>query len=243
MKDIPRSALILGLAGVLPLAWGALTYLHGPLGIWTTQTISDSRVEPIYQFQMNEQIVLLRRNMAFLWSYDDMPIPFAYYHLMNFLVFVVLVQQAFVDGIEEVSYLCAEQVANSSVSGTEESTTCELYSVPYVVAMCIALMGMHLISNGLILGLKEIGIMMSDPFVDGNNSLPTERYMDLSLMMHSKMSLYHHTRPSDSEDPRFKSAHTTVFPLSKRVEVDLKRRERRVRTRWRGVFKQCDIRV
>ena len=95
-----------------------------------------------------------------------------------------------------------------------------------------------MISNGLVLGLKEIGIMISDPFIDGNNSLPTERYMDLSLMMHSKMSLYHHMRPSDSEDPGFKSAHTTVFPLSKRVEVDLKRRERRVRTRWRGVFKQ-----
>ena len=36
---IPRAALFLGLAGVLPFAWGALTDVVDPLGDWSWQTL------------------------------------------------------------------------------------------------------------------------------------------------------------------------------------------------------------
>ena len=40
LKDIPRAPLLLGLAGLLPFLWGALTVLLPDLGLWTAQTLS-----------------------------------------------------------------------------------------------------------------------------------------------------------------------------------------------------------
>lgn len=39
MMGIPRAALLLGLAGVIPFAWGALTDVVDPLGDWSWQTL------------------------------------------------------------------------------------------------------------------------------------------------------------------------------------------------------------
>lgn len=39
LQTIPRAPLILGLAGLLPFLWGALTVLFPDLGLWTMQTI------------------------------------------------------------------------------------------------------------------------------------------------------------------------------------------------------------
>jgi len=38
-RTIPRAPLILGLAGLLPFLWGALTVLFPDLGLWTAQTL------------------------------------------------------------------------------------------------------------------------------------------------------------------------------------------------------------
>jgi len=38
-QTIPRAPLILGLAGLLPFLWGALTVLLPDLGLWTAQTV------------------------------------------------------------------------------------------------------------------------------------------------------------------------------------------------------------
>ena len=38
-QTIPRAPLILGLAGLLPFLWGALTVLRPDLGLWTAQTV------------------------------------------------------------------------------------------------------------------------------------------------------------------------------------------------------------
>lgn len=38
-RTIPRAPLILGLAGLLPFLWGALTVLAPELGLWTAQMI------------------------------------------------------------------------------------------------------------------------------------------------------------------------------------------------------------
>ena len=37
--NIPRSALLLGFAGLIPFAWGAITVLLPDLGLWSAQTI------------------------------------------------------------------------------------------------------------------------------------------------------------------------------------------------------------
>ncbi len=39
MTTIPRAPLLLGLAGLIPFVWGALTVLIPDLGIWTSQTL------------------------------------------------------------------------------------------------------------------------------------------------------------------------------------------------------------
>ena len=39
MQNIPRSALALGLAGLVPFIWGALTVLSEPLGNWSAQIL------------------------------------------------------------------------------------------------------------------------------------------------------------------------------------------------------------
>lgn len=39
MQMIPRSALLLGLAGLLPFVWGSLTVLSDPLYSWSMQTL------------------------------------------------------------------------------------------------------------------------------------------------------------------------------------------------------------
>ena len=38
-QTIPRAPLLLGLAGLLPFLWGALTVLRPDLGLWTAQAI------------------------------------------------------------------------------------------------------------------------------------------------------------------------------------------------------------
>jgi hypothetical protein len=38
-QTIPRAPLILGLAGLIPFIWGALTVLVPDLGLWTAQTL------------------------------------------------------------------------------------------------------------------------------------------------------------------------------------------------------------
>lgn len=46
MTTIPRSALILGLAGVLPFAWSALTSMMPDLQLWTARNLSPRFVGP-----------------------------------------------------------------------------------------------------------------------------------------------------------------------------------------------------
>ncbi len=45
-QTIPRAPLILGLAGLLPFLWGALTVLLPDLGLWTAQIIGPRFVGP-----------------------------------------------------------------------------------------------------------------------------------------------------------------------------------------------------
>ncbi|MFN3936156.1 MAG: DUF3429 domain-containing protein [Gemmobacter sp.] len=46
MRDIPRPALFLGLAGLVPFLWGAITMLHPPLGDWGRGALGPRFVGP-----------------------------------------------------------------------------------------------------------------------------------------------------------------------------------------------------
>jgi hypothetical protein len=45
-QSIPRAPLILGLAGLAPFLWGALTVLRPDLGLWTAQTLGPRLAGP-----------------------------------------------------------------------------------------------------------------------------------------------------------------------------------------------------
>ncbi|ETX26924.1 DUF3429 domain-containing protein [Roseivivax isoporae] len=67
MTDIPRSALILGLAGVIPFAWGALTLLWPAAAQWGTATLGPRFVGPYVQLYYGA--VILSFMSGVLWGF------------------------------------------------------------------------------------------------------------------------------------------------------------------------------
>ncbi len=64
---IPRSALILGLAGVIPFAWGALTVLSADLALWGAQTLGPRFVGPYIQLFYGA--IILSFMSGVLWGF------------------------------------------------------------------------------------------------------------------------------------------------------------------------------
>lgn len=67
MTDIPRSALILGLAGVLPFAWGATTILYDPLGSFAADWLGPRFVGPYVQLFYGA--IILSFMSGVLWGF------------------------------------------------------------------------------------------------------------------------------------------------------------------------------
>lgn len=67
MTNIPRSALLLGLAGVLPFAWGALTTMLPDLQLWGAQTLGGRFVGPYVQLFYGA--VILAFMSGVLWGF------------------------------------------------------------------------------------------------------------------------------------------------------------------------------
>ncbi len=67
MQHIPRAALILGLMGVIPFAWGALTLLVPPLAQWGVQTLGPRFVGPYVQLFYGA--VILSFMSGVLWGF------------------------------------------------------------------------------------------------------------------------------------------------------------------------------
>lgn len=67
MTAIPRSALILGLAGVIPFVWGALTLWSAPLAGWGAQTLGPRFVGP--HIQLFYGSVILSFMSGVLWGF------------------------------------------------------------------------------------------------------------------------------------------------------------------------------
>ena len=67
MQDIPRTALILGLAGVIPFLWGAATILSPNLGQWGLMTLGGRFVGPYIGLQYGA--IILAFMSGVLWGF------------------------------------------------------------------------------------------------------------------------------------------------------------------------------
>ncbi|WP_170328324.1 DUF3429 domain-containing protein [Ruegeria arenilitoris] len=67
MRGIPRAPLFLGLAGLIPFIWGALTYLSDDLHAWGTQTLGSRFVGPYVQLFYGS--VILSFMSGVLWGF------------------------------------------------------------------------------------------------------------------------------------------------------------------------------
>ncbi|MEC8195586.1 MAG: DUF3429 domain-containing protein [Pseudomonadota bacterium] len=69
LKDIklPTAPLLLGLAGLLPFLWGALTYLSADLALWGTKTLGPRFVGPYIQLFYGS--IILSFMSGVLWGF------------------------------------------------------------------------------------------------------------------------------------------------------------------------------
>ncbi|WP_439521455.1 DUF3429 domain-containing protein [Marivita sp.] len=67
MTQIPRSALLLGLAGVIPFAWGALTLLSDGVAQWGLGTLGPRFIGPYVQLSYG--MVILSFMSGVLWGF------------------------------------------------------------------------------------------------------------------------------------------------------------------------------
>ena len=67
MRDVPRSALILGLAGTIPFIWGAATYLSPDLQGWGAASLGPRFVGPYVQLFYGS--VILSFMSGVLWGF------------------------------------------------------------------------------------------------------------------------------------------------------------------------------
>ncbi len=80
MTAVPRSALLLGLAGLLPFGWGVATALFEPLTLWTIRTLGPRFVAPFVI--LNYGSIILAFMSGVLWGFatkaDSARAPMAY---------------------------------------------------------------------------------------------------------------------------------------------------------------------
>jgi hypothetical protein len=67
MTQIPRSALILGLAGVIPFAWGALTLVSGDMAEFGQRTFGPRFIGPFVQLNYGQ--IILSFMSGVLWGF------------------------------------------------------------------------------------------------------------------------------------------------------------------------------
>jgi hypothetical protein len=69
MNDIPRAPLALGLAGLIPFVWGALTVLSPDLSLWTVQMIGPRFAGPYVMLFYGA--IILSFMSGVLWGFSS----------------------------------------------------------------------------------------------------------------------------------------------------------------------------
>jgi hypothetical protein len=153
--------------------------------IWASQSVTASGIDANLARQLNEMIVLLRRSMAYIWSFDDQMLPFAYTNCMNLFVLLVLAAKSCLSGFDYTASMLSED-------GLAE---------PWKVAMVV---GNNFGYAFAILALREVSHMMADPFSPSKNGINAERYLDLLVAGTSKLVADNATHAVDAkQDPGF----------------------------------------
>lgn len=67
MRNIPFAPLLLGLAGLIPFVWGALTYVNAPLAEWGAATLGPRFIGPYIQLFYGA--VILSFMSGVLWGF------------------------------------------------------------------------------------------------------------------------------------------------------------------------------
>ena len=170
--------------------------------VWASSRVQNERpqgLEPVMRKHLIDLILVIRRNASFIRAYDAQPIPFVYYHFMNLLVTIVLAVTA-VDS--------ATQTAITDSSLSSEGSVRILY--PALLYHTF----LHTVYTMSILGMRELTIMLSDPFAHGRNAIPTSRYMDSVLVKTSMHAKENAVDAMDiTQDPGFQNAHETFEAL------------------------------
>ena len=162
--------------------------------IWASQTVAASGIDAHSAAQLNEMIVLLRRYMAYIWSWDDQMLPFAYTHAMNLFILVVLVWKSCLCGFDAPAVLGHDDRVLS--------------------ARVALILGTNFMWTFAILVLREVSHIIADPFSSSMNGINSERYLDLHVAGTSKLVANNLGHPVDpSQDPGFASMATKAPDL------------------------------
>ena len=156
--------------------------------IWATQTIAASGATETQIKHLNEQVVLLRRSLAYIWSWDDQMLPFAYVHAMNVFILIVMSWKSLLSGFDAPAVLHGDYKA--------------------VWGFLIVLT--NFVWAFAILVLREVSHVIADPFSHSKNGINIERYLDLHVSGTSALLANHEQHPVDpTQDPNFSSMATT----------------------------------
>ena len=147
--------------------------------IWASQTIAESGIDPRYQMQMNEVLLELRRSMAYLWCYDDQPIPLVYSHGLHLAtaitVFAASFSNAFLYDLERTA-------ADGQRQGVKW---------PQLVALLL----FQTLYIFILVCLRVISDVLADPFKHAAtlvNTIPATRYMDVSVVIDAQLTKFNH---------------------------------------------------
>lgn len=163
--------------------------------IWACKSVRRAEIDPMFAARIIDLICVVRQNASYIRAYDNQPIPFVYYHFMNLLVSIVLL-------VASVDSAAWTAVIDSDTSADGASTRPKWISLAYHLFLFL----LYVIS---VLGMRELTIMLSDPFVHGRNAIPTSKYMDAILVKTSKHAAasHHDEHVVPDDDPGFATAH------------------------------------
>jgi predicted membrane chloride channel (bestrophin family) len=153
--------------------------------IWAAQSITASGIDTHYATQLNELVLLLRRQFAMIWSYDDQMLPFAYTHAVNFFVLIVVLAKSSISGFDYAGMMLGDD-------GNVQ------------VEKLLMLMGTNFVYVFAILMLREVSQQIADPFSAYKDGIKAERYLDLCVAGTSALVADNVTHAVDpKQDPRF----------------------------------------
>ena len=151
--------------------------------IWATQSVTASGIDAVYARQLTDLIVLLRRSMAYIWSYDDQMLPIAYTQAMNLLVFLMLTAKSCLSGFDYGAAMLDDE-------GRAE---------PLRVALVVVTNFGYVL---VILILREVSHCIADPFSAYRNGINAEKYLDLLVAGTSKLIKDNKALPVDGKQVR-----------------------------------------